>query len=76
MKQPPVLPTLERLKELARQQAAELERDRVNIGFMYGIPPAQITDEIIIEHKHELWMQRFAAFIPLKKKPISILHIK
>ncbi len=72
----PNLPAVEILKELARKQAAERERERVEIGFMYGIPPAQIHDELISEYKHELWMRRFAAFIPLKEKPISILHIK
>ncbi len=72
----PNLPAVEILKELARQQAASLERDRVDIGFMYGIPPAQIHDEMISDYKHELWMRRFAASITLKEKPISILHIK
>lgn len=73
--EPLILPTLELLKELAREQAAERERDRVTIGFLYDIPPVQLSDEQIRKYNQEL-MRQYAALIPALRPPISILYIK
>lgn len=72
----PLLPTVELLKELARKQAAERERERVEIGFIYDIPPAQLSDEQILKYRQEILMRQCAALIPALQKPISILNIK
>lgn len=72
----PLLTELEALKELARRQAAERERERVKIGFMFDIPPAQLSDEQIRKYRQEILMRRYAALIPALRPPISILHIK
>lgn len=72
----PLLPAVEALKEMARKQAAECARERATIGFLYGIPPAQLSDEQIRKYRQEILMQRFAALIPALNPPISILHIK
>lgn len=68
----PLLPAVEALKELARKQAAE----RVEIGFIYDIPPAQLSDEQLQKHRQEMLMRQYTALIPALQKPISILHIK
>lgn len=72
----PLLPAVEALKELARQQAAARDRERVEIGFIYDIPPAQLSDEQILKYRQEILMRQTAALIPALKQPISILHIK
>lgn len=72
----PLLPAVEALKELARKQAAERDRERVEIGFIYDIPPAQLADEHILKYRQEILMRQYAALIPALKPPISILHIK
>lgn len=41
----PLLPAVEALKELARKQAAERDRERIEIGFIYDILPAQLSEE-------------------------------
>lgn len=60
----PLLTAVELFKELARRQAAERDRERVIIGFIYDIPPAQLSDEQIQKFRQEIWMRQFAAFIP------------
>lgn len=72
----PLLPTVELLKELARKQAAERDRERVEIGFIYDIQPAQLSDEQILKYRQEILMRQYAALIPALKPPILILHIK
>lgn len=72
----PLLPAVEALKELARKQAAERDRERVEIGFIYDIQPAQLSDEQILKYRQEILMRQRAALIPVLKQPISILHIK
>lgn len=72
----PLLPAVEALKELARKQAAERDLERVEIGFIYDIPPAQLSDEQIRKYRQEILMRQYAALIPALQKPISILHIK
>lgn len=72
----PLLPAVEALKELARKQAAERDRERVEIGFIYDIPPAQLSDEQLQKHRQEMLMRQYTALIPALQKPISILHIK
>lgn len=72
----PILPAVEALKELARKQAAECARERAVIGFIYDIPPAQLTDDQIRKYRQEVLMRRYAALIPALNPPISILHIK
>lgn len=72
----PLLPTVELLKELARRQAAERERERATIGFIYGILPAQLSDEQLHKYRQEILMRQYAALIPVSQKPISILNIK
>lgn len=72
----PLLPALEALKEMARRQAAESERERATIGYIYDIPPAQLSDEQILKYRQEILMRQTAALIPALKSPISILHIK
>lgn len=74
--QTPLLPAVELLKELARRQAAECARERAIIGFIYDIPPAQLSDEQILKYRQEISMRRYAALIPALNPPISILHIK
>lgn len=71
-----LLPAVEALKELARKQAAERDRERVEIGFIYDIPPAQLTEEQILKYRQEILMRQHAALIPALNPPISILHIK
>lgn len=70
------LPTVELLKELARRQAAERDRERVTVGFIYDIPPAQLSDEQLHKYRQEILMRQYAALIPALQKPISILNIK
>lgn len=72
----PLLPAVEILKELARKQAAERDRERVEIGFIYDILPAQLSDEQILKYRQEILMRQCAALIPALRPPISILHIK
>lgn len=72
----PLLPAVEALKELARKQAAERDRERAVIGFIYDIPPAQLSEEQILKYRQEILMRQYAALIPALKPPISILHIK
>lgn len=72
----PLLPAVEALKELARKQAAERDRERVEIGFIYDIQPVQLSDEQILKYRQEILMRQYAALIPDLKQPISILHIK
>ncbi len=74
--QTPLLPTVELLKELARRQAAERDRERVTIGFIYDIPPAQLSDKQLHKYRQEILMRQYAALIPVLQKPISILSIK
>ena len=71
-----LLPALKALKEMARKQAAECDRERAIIGFIYGIPPVQLSDEQISKYRQEILMQQYAALIPALKPPIPILHIK
>lgn len=72
----PLLPTVELLKELARKQAAERDRERIEIGFIYDILPAQLSEEQILKYRQEILMRQYTALIPALKQPISILHIK
>lgn len=72
----PLLSSVETFKELARRQAAERDRERVKIGFIFDIPPAQLSDEQIRKYRQEILMRRYAALIPALRQPISILHIK
>lgn len=72
----PLLPAVEALKELARKQAAERDRERIEIGFIYDILPAQLSEEQILKYRQEILMRQYAALIPALKPPISILHIK
>lgn len=72
----PLLPAVEALKELARKQAAERDRERIEIGFIYNILPAQLSEEQILKYRQEILMRQYAALIPALKPPISILHIK
>ena len=71
-----LLPTVELLKELARRQAAERDRERTIIGFIYDIPPAQLSDEQLHKCRQEIFMRQYLALIPALQKPISILNIK
>lgn len=72
----PLLPAVEALKELARKQAAERDRERVEIGFIYDIQPVQLSDEQLHKYRQEILMRQYAALIPVSQKPISILNIK
>lgn len=72
----PLLPAVEAFKEMARMQAVECDRERAVIGFIYDIPPAQLSDEQIRKYRQEILMQRYAALIPALRPPISILHIE
>lgn len=72
----PLLPAVEALKELARKQAAERDRERIEIGFIYDILPAQLSEKQILKYRQEILMRQYAALIPALKPPISILHIK
>lgn len=67
-----LLPAVELLKKLACKQSVECARERATIGFIYDIPPAQLSDE----QRQGIWMRQFAVFIPVLKQPISILNIK
>ena len=68
----PFLPSaLADLMEMARQQACEKDRERVTIGYLYDIPPAQLSDEEIRKYKQDIWMRQLAATLPIPKQ---ILH--
>lgn len=71
-----LLPAVEALKELSRRQAAESERERATIGYIYDIPPVQLSNEQIRKYRQEILMRQIAALIPALNPPISILHIK
>lgn len=71
-----LLTAVEALKEMARKQAAERDRERIEIGFIYDILPAQLSEEQILKYRQEILMRQYAALIPALKPPISILHIK
>ncbi len=59
--------TLSAIIELVRQENAEKDRERVIIGHLYDIPPAQLSDEQIRNYKREIWMRQVAASIPVPK---------
>lgn len=71
-----LLPAVEALKELSRRQAAESDRERAIIGYIYDIHPAQLSDEQIRKYRQEILMRQIAALIPALRPPISILNIK
>ena len=71
-----LLPAVEVLKELSRRQAAEIERERATIGYIYDIPPVQLSNEQIRKYRQGILMRQVAALIPALNPPISILHIK
>lgn len=65
MSNPFIPDTLAAMMEVARQRAAEKDRERVIIGHIYDIPPAQLSDEEIRKFEREIWMRRIVASIPV-----------
>lgn len=65
-----IINTINKLLQMTREAQAEKDRERVKIGFIFNVPPAQLTEEQIKDYKRELWMQSlvFPVINPPKNK--------
>ena len=65
-----IINTINNLLQVAREAHAEKDRERINIGFIFNVSPAQLTEEQIEVYKRKIWMQSlvFPIINPLKNK--------
>lgn len=65
-----IINTINNLLQMAREAQAEKDRERVKIGFIFNVPPAQLTEEQIEDYKRKVWMQSlvFPVINPMKNK--------
>lgn len=65
-----IIDAINKLLQMTREAQAEKDRERVKIGFIFNVPPAQITEEQVEDYKRKLWMQSFVfpAINPQKDK--------
>lgn len=63
-------PIIDELLRMAREAQAQKERERIKIGFIFDVPPLQLTEEQVEDYKKKLWIEsmRIHLFNPFKLK--------
>lgn len=63
-------PIIDEFLRMAREAQAQKERERIKIGFIFDVPPLQLTEEQVEDYKKKLWIEsmRIPLFNPFKLK--------
>lgn len=63
-------PIIDEFLRMAREAQAQKERERIKIGFIFDVPPLQLTEEKIEDYKKKLWIEsmRIPLINPFKLK--------
>lgn len=63
-------PIIDEFLRMAREAQAQKDRERIKIGFIFDVPPLQLTEEQVEDYKKKLWIEsmRIPLFNPFKLK--------